>query len=55
MYKIKKWAEANFKRSGIERKTKPNTIGWNARLILSLRAQKNCNFPLLETSYVKKL
>ena len=30
MYKIKKWAEANFKRSGIERKTKLNTIGWNS-------------------------
>ena len=30
MYRIKKWAEANFKRSGIERKTKLNTIGWNS-------------------------
>ena len=38
MHKIKRWAEASYKRSEIERKTKLNTIGYNVRLILSLRA-----------------
>lgn len=38
MHKIKRWAEARYKRSEIERKTKLNTIGYNVRLILSLRA-----------------
>lgn len=38
MHKIKRWAEASYKRSEIERKTKLNTIGYNVRLILSLKA-----------------
>ena len=35
MYNIKKWAEAFYKKSEIEKKTKLNAIGWNLRLILS--------------------
>ena len=38
MYKIKKLAEANHKISEFEKKIRLNTIGWNLRLILSLRA-----------------
>lgn len=38
MHKIKRWAEASYKRGEIERKTKLDTIGYNVRLILSLRA-----------------
>ena len=38
MYKIKKWAETNYKTNEVEKKRKLNTISWNLRLILSLRA-----------------
>ena len=37
MYKIKKWAETNYKTSEVEKKRNLNTIGWNLRMILSLR------------------
>ena len=38
MYKIKKWAETNYKTREVEKKRKLNTISWNLRLILSLQA-----------------
>ena len=38
MYKIKKLVEANYKISEFEKKIRLNTIGWNLRPILSLRA-----------------
>ena len=38
MYKIKKWAETNYKTSKVEKKRKLNTVSWNLRLILFLRA-----------------
>ena len=38
MYKIKKLAETNYKTSEVGKKRKLNTISWNLRLILSLRA-----------------
>ena len=38
MYKIKKWAETNYKTSKVEKKRKLNTISRNLRLILSLQA-----------------
>ena len=43
MYKIKKLTEANHKIIEIEKKIRLNTIGWNLRPILSLRASRNCN------------
>ena len=42
-YKIKKWAETNYKTSEVEKKWKLNTLNWNLRLFLSLRVLKNCN------------
>ena len=38
MNKIKKWALTNYKTSEVEKKRNLNTISWNLRLILSLRA-----------------